>query len=258
MARTRKKARAAERRVKVLRCTLPCALLAALAGGWFFLCPGALAEGGERPVLVEMFLSQSCKASPPAAEFVADLSERQDLVALVWHVGYWDMMEGRAGAWRDPFSQPAFVERHRLYNKRIRGKEWGMTPQAVVDGATTVPGAKRADVLRLVDAARDQNKDVTAIDFNEAGSRLGVTIEDGDGEAFLVRFVEKSQTKIEGGDNAGIVFSEANVVTGFERLGALSDSSASFSASTPGAGEGCAVIVQDPGQGRVRAARYCP
>lgn len=217
------------------------------------------AEPATSPVLVEMFLSQSCKASPPAADFITSLGARPDVVALSWHVGYWDRMTGRSGGvWRDPFSKPSFAARHRFYNRRIRGKEWVMTPQAVVNGDATASGAKTEKVLAMIARAHGDAAPRPGIDFRPDGNRLYVTVKDARGEVLLVRFADTAKTEIEGGDNDGVLFSEINVVTAVELLGALDGASGRYSFRAPGADAGCAVLVQEPNVGRVHAARYCP
>lgn len=247
---------------QVFALRFPILLLApAFAGG---LCLGAPFQAAfaadSHPVLVELFLSQSCKASPPAAELATQLSTRDDVVALAYHVGYWDMLAGREGeAWRDPFSKPVFADRHRAYNKRLRGKNRGMTPQAVIDGAMAVSAAKTEDVTRLIhDAEFNAHGERPKISFAKQESSLDIVVEEGVGEVMLVRFLKEAVTDIEGGDNDGLVFREANVVTDVATLGSLTRQSAKFKAVVPEDGAGCAVIVQEPGQGAVIAAQYCP
>jgi len=234
---------------------------AAIAGGCCVCATTVVrASDAAEPVLVEFFLSQSCKASPPAADLAAAYSARDDLVTLVFHVGYWDMMPGREGdAWRDPYSKPSFADRHRLYNKRLRGKNRGMTPQAVINGAATVSATKAEEVAKIIEATLIEEKQAAPhISFTGRDHSLNIAIQGGVGEAVLVRFLKETVTDIEGGDNDGLVFREANVVTGVTPLGAISAQSASFNAAEPDDGAGCAVIVQEPGQGRVIAAEYCP
>lgn len=221
--------------------------------------PARAVEAQSRPVVVEIFLSQSCKASPPAGALAETLSARDDLVTLAWHVDYWNWLAGSdGGAWEDPYSQPGFADRHRAYNQRLRGKPRGMTPQAVVNGAATVSAVRADDVLALIDAARAGAENAApTIDIRDANGGLDVAVAGGTGDALLVRFIVRSVTEISRGDNAGARFAEANVVTDVEPLGAVV-SSASFRAERPPLGSGCAVILQEPAQGRVIAARYCP
>src|SRR5690606_28973404 len=75
------------------------------------------------PVLVEMFLSQACNMCPPAAALFPGVAARPDVVALSWHVDYWNMTaSGEHGRWIDPFSDPAYTERQKRYNINIRNR----------------------------------------------------------------------------------------------------------------------------------------
>ena len=66
---------------------------------------------GERPVLVELFLSQACPMCPKAAALFPDIAARDDVVALSWHIDYWNMTSSPDGSWADPYSHAAFTKR---------------------------------------------------------------------------------------------------------------------------------------------------
>ena len=68
--------------------------------------------------MVELFTSQGCYSCPPADEHLVELIENNpDLVALEFHVDYWDDLNyGAAGTWKDPFSNAAYTQRQRQYN----------------------------------------------------------------------------------------------------------------------------------------------
>lgn len=213
-------------------------------------------EGPGRRALVEMFLSQSCKASPPAADLARELAAREDLVVLTWHVSYWNAMAGKAGeAWDDPFSREAFDARQRRYNLRIRHRDRGFTPQAVINGEAIAVGFRREEIDRLI-AARKASA-AAAISFDAAAQQVVVAAGEA-GEAFVVTFLERAETPVTGGDNAGRVFVEANIATGMKRLGAVDSETATFALPALDPGEGCAVIVQAPDQGPALGAAYCP
>src|SRR5437667_11459715 len=49
--------------------------------------------------VVELFTSQGCSSCPPADEFFAELAAKEDIVALAYHVNYWDYL-----GWQDTLS----------------------------------------------------------------------------------------------------------------------------------------------------------
>src|SRR5690348_15288683 len=57
------------------------------------LSASAQAPAKSQPVLVELFTSQSCSSCPPAEALFAKYAKRSDLVALEWHVDYWDSLQ---------------------------------------------------------------------------------------------------------------------------------------------------------------------
>jgi len=93
-----------------------------------------------RPVVVELFTSQGCSSCPPADRLLGELAKRGDVVALGFHITYWD-----GPAWRDPFSRPASTQRQQTYDNRLTGGQV-YTPQMVVDGTIDVIGSDRLSV----------------------------------------------------------------------------------------------------------------
>jgi hypothetical protein len=234
-----------------------------------------------RPAVVEIFVSQACKASPPAADAVAELAADPGIVALTWHVDYWNAMAGKDGVWRDPFSSDLANARQRRYNERIRGRGMPITPQAVINGETSTVG-NRIQALE---------ENLFAVSYSDGAPVGSLAVSTGSGEAadlgahnakiemyraddgaivatvsgnnapydaLLVQFHPYTETNIESGDNAGDVFREVNTVVAAAPLGVSVDGAASFRFERPAEGQGCALLVQDPGQGRIIAAQYCP
>src|SRR5215217_5623425 len=97
--------------------------------------------------VVELFTSQGCSSCPPADALLTALADREDVVALAYHVDYWDYV-----GWKDTFAQEAYSDRQRAY-----AKSWGSsriyTPQIVVNGAKAVVGSRRNEVQDAVDQA---------------------------------------------------------------------------------------------------------
>ena len=230
----------------------------------FGLTASAMAEDGENaaagrePVVVELFSSQSCSSCVTASEYFQELANRSDVVALGWHVDYWNHLNTKHGRWEDPYSSEAHTKRQKKYNINIRKRSSVYTPQMVVGGTSETVGSSREKVSALLDKAQaaalkplinaqSENENIVfTVSENQSG-----------GNAYLVTFQRSIKTQIRGGENAGVDFVDANVVTNVKRLGVVRRKGGRFIAERPSAGEGCALLVQEPGQGRIVAARYC-
>ena len=237
---------------------------AAIGGATAFagFAAGAWADGGETgagPVAVELFTSQSCSSCVPAAAVFSDLAAREDVVALAWHVDYWNALQTKKGRWADPYSSAMCTERQRAYNLKIRKRSSVFTPQIVVAGDSETVGSYRDKVSDLIDAAKDEidfasvtaEREADAVAFDIGASKNG-------GNALLVTFKLKTITEVEGGENAGLKYHNVNAVVRVARLGVVRRMGARFVAPAPDRDYGCALIVQEPGQGRIIAAAYCP
>lgn len=222
-------------------------------------------RAGERPVTVELFTSQSCYSCPPAEAFLNELAGTEAIVALEFHVDYWNqIVYGGAGQWKDVFSKPAWTERQYAYARRIARSGRVYTPQMVVGGRTETVGSRRGEVLEAIEAARRADRpgvDV-AVRAGEAGG-LAVSLS---GEAedpariWLVRFQRRHETQVLGGENNGKTLVNAHAVLGMEPVGEWAGAAAEFAIPDPGLaeGEGCAILVQAEPTGPMLGAAYCP
>ncbi len=221
------------------------------------------ARAGE-PSVVELFTSQSCYSCPPAEAFLGDLVERADLVALEFHVDYWDdLVYGSHGRWKDVFSDAAYTERQRVYAGRIPGSQV-YTPQIVVDGVAQTVGSRRSSVLRLIESARAAPSPARVSVQAEAPGGFTVTVEAGpegsDAEVLLARYDLRHVTVIEAGENKGKTLTNHHVVRELRRLGEWNGErwEASLADLHLGPNQGCAVIVQSRDQGAILGAAACP
>lgn len=116
--------------------------------------------------VVELFTSQGCSSCPPADALFADIAARKDVVALAYHVDYWDYL-----GWRDTLSSKKNTERQYAY-MRAFGTRSVYTPQAVINGRTHVNGASRSAV----------DGTLASMDKASEGMRVSVTVtQQGDG-----------------------------------------------------------------------------
>ncbi|NWG72211.1 MAG: DUF1223 domain-containing protein [Parvularculaceae bacterium] len=223
--------------------------------------PAAAAENAE-PVVVEMFLSQACSDSPAAAAVQREISKRPDVVALTWHIDYWDVLANRKhGRWEDPFAAAAFSARQRVYNRNIRERSTVFTPQAIVNGAASEVGSRREGIEEHIEFERMNSDDRVSTSIKRVGDMIEAKV-DPEGEdprdVLLVRFASFAATRVGGGDNFGVTFEERNVVRQISRLGMVTHEPETFIFPAPPQGQGCAVIVQHANQGPIVGARYCP
>jgi len=191
-----------------------------------------------RPVVVELFTSQGCSSCPPADKLLGELASRGDVIALGFHITYWD-----GAAWRDPFSSPASTDRQVAYDKRLTGGQV-YTPQMVIDGTVDTIGSDRDAVLTAIGAA----KPVAAASVMFAGDHRSVVIGTGSAPAAasvtLARYALSRTTHVGGGENANRTAIDSNGVEALMTLGAWDGKPVSFPIDPPGAGEGIAVLVQ--------------
>jgi len=224
----------------------------------------APAFAGGKPV-VELFTSQSCYSCPPAEAYLGELAQRGDVIALEYHVDYWDdLVYGLAGRWKDVFSDPAFTARQRAYNIAIRSRGQVYTPQMVVGGAIQTVGSNRGAVeqaIRTAKRARDKGIDVDVT--RRSGGGLAVAVS-GTAEAavgvWLMRFEKARTTQVKAGENKGKTLTNHHAVREVRRIGAWSGGSRSYDVLdlVLARGEGCAVLVQDERPGPILGAAECP
>src|SRR6476620_7730131 len=90
-----------------------------IGGAGLLVGADAAAEGkpgqGDGPWAVELFTSQGCSSCPPADALLGKLAERPDIVALSFHIDYWDYI-----GWKDRFATKETTARQRAYARTLR------------------------------------------------------------------------------------------------------------------------------------------
>ena len=177
------------------------------------LAAAATAAAGPRPAVVELYTSQGCNSCPPADALLGELTTRSDVLALAFHVDYWDEL-----GWRDRFGLPQAVQRQSQYARRL-GLPSIYTPQIVIDGREDVLGSDRARVTQLLSAPRSGVPVTAAVQghdlFVSVGALQGARLCD----VIVISFLPEAVTAIGRGENSGRTLREFNVVRSIRTVG---------------------------------------
>lgn len=199
------------------------------------------------PIVVELYTSQGCSSCPPADAMLGELAGRDDVIALSFHVDYWDWI-----GWADTFADPAFSDRQRAY-AAAAGANTVYTPQFIVGGAERIEGAAGLPLATAVDAHAAAAGDLLRVASTAAGREVVAMPAEGaraGGRLLLVSYLPEATVRILHGENAGRDVTYHNVVRGLQVL--ASWSGAEMSAPLPPAAAGLrqAVFAQAMPDGR--------
>lgn len=224
----------------------------------------AAADRGQAPIVAELFTSQSCSSCPPAEQLFGTLADRDDLIVLEWHVDYWDrLVHGRAGAWKDPFSDAAYTKRQRDYNRALRGTGSVYTPQAVINGVSETVGSDSEDVHQHLSPAAHATTNLTLTpDGDQLLLEIAPFVTPLKNSAEIVRLtlLPEQTTSVRRGENRGVTLNSRNVVLAAEKIGDYNGEAISLTVAPPAQGEACAIIIQERRSARIGpilGASYC-
>ncbi|WP_375593302.1 DUF1223 domain-containing protein [Algihabitans albus] len=213
---------------------------------------GPAAAESRAPVVVELYTSQGCSSCPPADALLAQLAQRDDVIALSLHVDYWDYI-----GWEDPFALGSLTERQRAYARHL-DRRTVYTPQMVVDGIYDVIGSRARSVANAIEMARERATEVE-VALSQDGVRIGSGTPPAEGAAvWLLLYDSWHETDVRRGENAGRQLGYAHVVRDYRRLGDWRGEETelpfSLAAARAAGRSGAAVIVQAEGPSRVLGA----
>src|SRR4051794_41010991 len=216
--------------------------LLALAGAAMLMPRASIAATG--PVLVELFTSQGCSSCPSADAAFGGLLGRDDVIAIAFHVTYWDRL-----GWRDTLGDPASTDRQQWY-AGLLGK--GLyTPQLVLGGELDLVGSDpRLD--QALDLVRDQ-RPTRRIDISASGVALLPEAEvTGDVRLTAIGYDRLHRVAIERGENAGASIDYYNAARSLTDFGAWDGGSRRVTLGGD-FGAGVVLLAQDQATGRVVA-----
>ena len=204
-----------------------------------------------RPAVVELFTSQGCSSCPAADTYLGELAQRPDVLALAFHVDYWDDL-----GWRDRFGIAAATPRQRRYARSLRLASV-YTPQVVIDGQEDHVGSDRSSIGRALQSPRAGVPVTLAVRDGVVHVAVGELAPAGDCEVMLVAFQRTAVSSIGRGENAGRTLTEYNIVREMRPLGRYAGTAQVYRtelASLPAEATDVAVLVQTEGLGPILGA----
>lgn len=110
--------------------------------------PIVVHSSDRQTAVVELYTSEGCSSCPPADRWLSELvtapRKELDLLALSFHVDYWDYL-----GWKDRFSSPRFTHRQReLGANNLQRTIY--TPEFFVNGMETRGSAKILEKIQQV------------------------------------------------------------------------------------------------------------
>lgn len=217
---------------------------AALAVSALAAIPAVSAENQLKGV-VELFTSQGCSSCPPADAVLGELARRGDVVALAYHVDYWNYL-----GWRDTFSSEQSTKRQYDYARTL-GRKSVYTPQAVINGRDHLNGADRRGIDAKLESFEQAGRGlVVPVSAVRDGDSIKIDIGSGDGKAniLLVYFDRENTVDVKRGENRGRKLTYWNSVKDMQTV-AMWDGEAMElvlpkSLMDADGHEGCAVLLQ--------------
>jgi hypothetical protein len=215
-----------------------------LLTGALLLGSAGAASAEARPTVVELFTSQGCSSCPPADAYIGELAGRSDVLALTYHVQYWDDL-----GWRDRFGLPEATQRQQQYAHSLHHTSV-YTPQAIIDGTVDAVGSDRRSIGARLAAPRTGVAIATAVLNGQIVVNLGPQANVPSCDVTLVAYLRSAVSRIGRGENAGHTLMEFNVVRGMLVLGRWDGQAREYRTrvdSLPADATNVAVLVQPAG-----------
>jgi hypothetical protein len=198
------------------------------------------AQSNAQPLaVVELYTSEGCSSCPPADRWLSALKGRADVLALAFHVNYWDRL-----GWPDRFANAATTERqHQL--QRAGGWPYVYTPQVLLNGRD-LRGWQGAALPRpptsavSVSMVREGNT-VRAVVSGAPSQRLA---------GYWAVLENGHASRVKAGENAGETLAHDHVVTLYRPVAAWSGATQQLSLALPAAtspSRRIAFVVTDAG-----------
>ncbi|MCA1492986.1 DUF1223 domain-containing protein [Sinorhizobium alkalisoli] len=216
------------------------------------LSGAAAADGGKafngRAIkgVVELFTSQGCSSCPPADAALKTLIDEGDVVALAYHVDYWNYL-----GWADTLASKENTERQYAY-ARMLGRNGVYTPQAILNGRDHMNGSDLQAIRSRLETMRAGDKGLAVpVEAAMAGDGISIRVGGGAGKAnvVVVYFDRARVVNVERGENRGKRIAYWHAVRDIQTIGLWDGTPTQFtlpaSVLIEGRGNsGCAILLQ--------------
>ena len=157
--------------------------------------------------VIELYTSEGCSSCPPADQWLSRMKADPDVVALAFHVDYWDRL-----GWKDRFSSAGATQRQAQLH-RSSGGRFSYTPQVLLDGAD------RKDWPSLAAPLSKQLRPASPVDveISRDGAKFTATVAPLPGtatrlEAYWAVTEQGHITAVKAGENDGATLKHEYVV----------------------------------------------
>jgi len=168
--------------------------------------------------VLELFTSQGCSSCPPADRLLGKYADNESVIALSFHVDYWNRL-----GWQDPFSSAAYSQRQNDY-VRIFKLNGAYTPQLVVNGEKEMVGSDANKISSTIKSEEQQaptaHININSVTIDNAKATISYTIQGGENNSNLnIALVQtKTTTSVKAGENGGLTLTNYNVVRSFKTI----------------------------------------
>jgi hypothetical protein len=169
-------------------------------------------RAASQPAVLELFTSEGCSSCPPADALLGRLARQPGIIALAWHVDYWNGL-----GWHDPYSSPLATQRQQSYARQLRDEVY--TPALVVNGARMVVGSDASAIHAAIGAAAGNAAVPVALRRTEDGLVAETGAADRAITALLVAYDPQRTTPVGAGENGGRHLAEYRIVREATSLG---------------------------------------
>ena len=216
---------------------------------------GFVAAAENKLTVVELYTSQGCSSCPPADALLGQLAMVNGILALSFHVDYWDYI-----GWKDPFGSPANSNRQRQYSRAFK-KSFVYTPQMVVHGMAEMTGSDERKVFAGIRQVANRTDIPIKLKLTDAGGLeilVGATNRPSEASVWIVYYDPVHTTKVRRGENRGKTVSNFNVVRQLLKIGEWRGKRLTLEVSSralaPHKDQGCAVFLQNVHKGPILGA----